>query len=72
MINSIEGSKKIKETQSSNFLFTHRLNDVVVNSKKSRLSRMMLGVGRLIGIEEIVCREMRSKAVLNNTLSKFR
>jgi len=29
-------------------LFTHRLDDVVVNSKKSRLSRMMLGVGRLI------------------------
>jgi len=45
---------------------------VVVNSKKSRFSRMMLGVGRLIGIEENISTEMRSKAVLNNTLSTFR
>jgi len=33
---------------------------------------MMLGVGRLICIEEIICREVSSKTVLNNTLSKFR
>jgi len=71
MISSIEDSRKIKETLCSNFLFTHRLNDVVVISKKSRLSGMMLGVRRLIVVEEIICREMRSKAILN-TLSKFR
>jgi len=33
---------------------------------------MMLGVRRLIRVEEIICREMRSRAVLNNTLGKFR
>jgi len=45
MINSIKGSRTIKETLTFCSL---RLNDVFVISKESRLSRMMLGVRRLI------------------------
>jgi len=73
MLNSIEGSRKIKETyRALYFLFTHRLNDVVVNSEKSRLSGMICWCRQIDMIEEIICREMSSKTVFNNTLSKFR
>ena len=69
MINSVEGSREIKETYS---LLTHRLNDVVMNSEKCRLSRMMLGVGRLECVEEIVICKMQSEAIFNYSLSEFR
>jgi len=33
-INGIKGSREIKETESSNFLLSHSVDDVVMNRKK--------------------------------------
>ena len=47
VINSVEGSREIKETKSSDFLLSHGLDDVVVNRKKRGLSGMVGSVSIL-------------------------
>jgi len=44
MIYGVESSREIKKTYSSNLLSAHRLKDVIVNSEKGRLGRMMFSV----------------------------
>jgi len=47
VIKGIKGSREIKETQSSDFLLSHGLDDVVVNIKKRGFNEMVCCVTRL-------------------------
>jgi len=47
VINGFKGSGEIKKTESSEFVLSHGLDDVVMNRKKRGFSRMVGCVSRL-------------------------
>ena len=56
VIDGIEGSREIKETESSDLLLSHGFDDVVVNGEKCRFSGVVFSISRLKGVQKSIRR----------------
>jgi len=50
----VKTSRKVKKSETSDFLMTRSFDDMVMNGEKSSYSRMSFDIERLERIEEIV------------------
>jgi len=51
MIYSVNSIRKVKKSETSDFLMTHKFDDMVMNGEKSSFSRKMFDISRLGRIE---------------------
>jgi hypothetical protein len=58
MVNSIEGSREIKEAEAGNMLLADSLGDEIVKGKENCFSGVERNIGRLVGIIEGVVSEV--------------
>jgi hypothetical protein len=69
VVNGFECSRKVEESETCDLFERYSIDDVIVDRKQSSLGRMVFCVGRLVGVEERISREVSSEARFDDAFS---
>ena len=71
MVNSIKSSRQIEQEQTSEFLTTDVMDEMIVKRQKNSFRGVRFYVGRLMCIEERIAGEMIGESTFDHLLGEF-